>query len=65
MLTTVRFAAALSAVLAALIGALFAFDLIEGAAARAALGKTLAVVALFTLASLAVLLVAGGSRAKS
>jgi hypothetical protein len=54
MLTTIRFAAAVSVLLTALVGALWVFDVVEGAAAQDALGKTLVVVALFTVASLAV-----------
>ena len=54
MLTTIRFAAAVSVLLTALVGALWVFDVVEGAAARDALEKTLAVVVLFTLASVAV-----------
>ena len=54
MLTTIRFAAAVAVLLTALVGALWVFDVVEGAAARAALEKTLAVVVLFALASLAV-----------
>lgn len=54
MLTTIRFAAAVSVLLTALVGALWVFDVVEGAAARDALEKTLVVVAVFTLASLAV-----------
>ena len=54
MLTTIRFAAAVSVLLTALVGALWVLDVVEGAAARDALGKTLVVVALFTVASLGV-----------
>ena len=54
MLTTIRFAAAVSVLLTALVGALWVFDVVEGAAARDALEKTLAVVVLFALASVAV-----------
>jgi hypothetical protein len=54
MLTTIRFAAAVSALLTALVGALYVFDVVEAAAARETLGKTLVVVVIFTLAALAV-----------
>jgi hypothetical protein len=54
MLTTIRLAAAVLVLLTALIGALYVFDVVGAAAARETLGKTLVVVAIFTLASLAV-----------
>ena len=62
MLTTIRFAAAVSVLLTALVGALWVFDVVEGTAARDALGKTLAVVVLFTVASLAVVALSRPSR---
>ena len=54
MLTTIRFAAAIAVLLAAVIGGLYVFDVVEADAARETLAKTLVVVVLFTLASLAV-----------
>lgn len=62
MLTTIRFAAALLVLLTALIGMLYVFDLVEAAAARETLGKTLVVVGIFTLASLAVVVLARPKR---
>ena len=53
-LTTGRFAAAVMLLLAALTGALWAFDLIDASSAGERFGETLVVAVIFMLASLAV-----------
>ena len=59
MLVALKLSAIVAVLLIALISGLFVLDLIEGAAARDALTKTILVVAIFTLASLAVLFLSG------
>ena len=54
MLTTVRLATAVAAVLVALIGALYALDTIDGATAQATITKTVLVVAICTAAAIVV-----------
>jgi hypothetical protein len=61
---TIRLAAAITAVLLALIGALWAVESIDGATAQTAVWRTLLVVAIFTAASLVVQSVTRG-RSKS
>ena len=62
MLITIRLAAAITAVLLALIGALWAVESIDGATAHTAVGRTLLVVVIFTAASLVVQAVTRGRQ---
>jgi hypothetical protein len=62
MVVALKLGAIVAVVLIALIAGLFVLDVIEGAAARDALTKTILVVAIFTLASLALLFLSGPSQ---
>jgi hypothetical protein len=60
MLTTVRLATAISTVLVASTGALYVVDTIDAATARTVIGKTLLVMAIFTVASVVIQAVSRG-----
>ena len=63
MLTTVRLASAVCAVVVAVIGALYAVETIDGSTAQATITETVLVVAIFTAASLVILAVSSGRKA--